>query len=385
MRTRSDGTCYIASMSAQSERFGTFVLDGPRFSARGVPVEALAEIVAYREIVVDVARQLFLRDHPDRERSLRNLDKKLDLRLLEVNEGSADLLITRATASDQITDNEGKPIADLLDESRDLITAAISSVAASFELPPKFPRKSLPKFRALGRSLSAGDTLRIGAVSGATATYTERTRARFLDLIADNSRPARQEISGRIVELDPEKAIFHLRTSEDYRVQASYVLDDVSIPSSWLVDESGDGPLVSVIGSALVSDDGEIQKFISVERVRPAGLDNLLASVERLSTLAPGWMDGAGVAVLPEAIEFAQDVLGKLPNVPSGVAPAPLPDGGIRLEWTRDASDYVVEIEADGGLYLCRLGADPHEDVDRQLADYDGYALLRFFQGVIDE
>lgn len=372
-------------MSAETERFGTFVLDGPRFVAKGVPVEALAELVAYREIVVDVARQLFLRDHPDRERSLRNLDKKLDMRLTEVNEGSADLLLTRATSADEISDDDGRPIADLLEDSRDLITDAITSVATSFLLPAKFPRKSLPKFRALGRSLSSVDSLRVGRIGGTTATYTEQTRSRFLTLIADNSRAARQEISGRIVELDPEKSVFHLRTAEDYRLQASYAMSDLTIPTSWLVDESGDGPLVSVIGSALVSDDGEIQRFLSVEKVRPAGLENLLASVEGLRNLTSEWMGPGSVPILAEASEFALAVLEKLPSVPAGISPAPLPDGGIRLEWTSEESDFVVEIEADGGLYLCKLAAESSNDIDRQLDSYDSYALLRFLQGVIDE
>ncbi|GAA3211207.1 hypothetical protein [Microbacterium terregens] len=372
-------------MSAGTERFGTFVLDGPRFGARGVPVEALEELVVYREIVVDVARQLYLRDHPDRERSLRNLDKKLDLRLLEVKEGSADLLLTRATADDELAGDDGRPISDLLEESRDLVTEAIRNVSKAYELPARFPRKSLPRFRAFGRSLSRADTLRVGDLNGNTATYTESVRSRFLDLIADNSRAVRQEISGRIVELDPERSIFHLRTAEDYRVPGFYGVSDVSIPSIWLVDESGEGPLVSVIGSALVSDDGEIQRFLSVDQVRPAGLENLLDSVDRLRALQDGWMGAESVAILPEAIDFAYKALQRLQSVPAGISPAPLPDGGVRLEWTRDGIDFVVEIEADGGLYLCRLGADSVSDADRQLDSYDDRALIDFFQGVLSE
>jgi hypothetical protein len=368
-------------MSAGTERFGTFVLDGPRFSAPGVPVEALAELVAYREIVVDVARQLFLSDRPERERSIRNLDKKLDLRLTAVNEGSADLMLTRAVADDELVDDEGRPLADLLEDSRDLVTEAIRSVVDHFELPARFPRKSLPRFRAFGRSLGKTDSVRVGNLSGDTVVYNESARSKFLDLIADNSRAARQEISGRIVELDPERFVFHLRTAEDYRVPGFYGSSDLTIPNSWLVNDEGDAPLVSVVGSALVSDDGVIQRFLSVDEVTPAGLDSLLARVDALSQLESGWMGPGSDPILPTAIEFVRGVLQKLQSIPAGLSPAPLPDGGLRLEWTREGIDYVVEAEADGGLYLCRLGLDAEDDEDRQLASYDGNALLGFFSG----
>src|SRR5215211_6454170 len=103
--------------------FAYFLLVGERFKAHGMPVDAFTEVVAFRDAVLSVARELYMREHPDRARVARNFRQQLDLRIASVEGGSARPLIMRHLETD-VLDIGG----DYFDEARDLITRALRSI-----------------------------------------------------------------------------------------------------------------------------------------------------------------------------------------------------------------------------------------------------------------
>lgn len=372
-----DGSTSVPS--EDGERFALFVLEGERFDAPGVPVDALSELVIYRALIVDVAKQCYLRDHPDRVRSRRNMERDFDLRLEKIRPGSADLLIRRRPAMD--LDGPALVSDDYFDESRDLVTNAINSVALTGELPADFPPRSLPKFRHLGRTLDGGDRIRTGHIDGSnTAFVTPGIRETFQTLIDQLAQGARQEVAGRIVELDPERLVFHLRTAEGARIQCNYGWAGLSISRALLADENGDGPLVTVEGEALVTDDGEVQQFTSVERVQRVANHKLIETIEKHSQLPHGWLgEGSSIPVLEAVTDRAIDALDGVSYLPAGIASAPLPDGGLRFEWSRQDNDFILELDADGSMYMCVLTPRAEDDVDLSVP-FDPESFRRFME-----
>jgi len=369
---------------ADDDRFGLFKLEGERFEAAGVPVEALLELVTYRSLLVDVAKQCYLRDNPDRERSKRHLDRNFDLRLEGVDQGSSDLVIRRGVTAEVLkpvvsATRDGTIFSDYYDESRDLVADAVHSVAAGNGLPINFPRKSIAKFRNFGRTLEPGSRLRLASPSGShSASLDVNVREAFLALIADEAQAARQEVAGRLVELDTERGVFHLRTSDGDRIPCLYGFSGIAVPNELLADENGDGPLVTVEGEALVSSEGTIQRFTSVSAVRRVGLDDVLQKLDVISHLQDGWLDRTSHAVSDDVLRRARSALKDLDAVPEDFQPAPLPDGGLRFEWARGHVEYVLEFEADGGLYMCRLAESADQDEDRNLSAFESGAFRRF-------
>lgn len=361
-------------------RFGMFVLEGARFKAPGVPVDALIELVTYRELVVDVAKQCFLRDNPGRERSRRNLDQDFDLRLDGVIQGSSDLLVRRHFADPPTASLiNGRDVQTYYDEGRDLVSDAVASVGLGEGLPKAFPRKSVVKFRNFGKTLAAGHRLRLSDPVGARKSYmTPVVHEAFLDIIANTSQPVRQEVAGRIVELDTERGVFNLRTSDGDRIPCSYGFHVTSVAKELLADENGDGPLVSVEGDALVSSAGTIQRFTDVAAIELFGLDALLKKLDEIHALDDGWLNRESLALQHEIYVLAKQAISDLGTVPEGFSPAPLPDGGLRFEWSRGSTEYVLEFEVDGGMYMCLLPSRPAGDQDVTLKSYDATAFQRF-------
>lgn len=60
------------------------------------------------------------------------------------------------------------------------------------------------------------------------------------------------------------------------------------------------------------------------------------ARLTRLAALEPGWLDGEGEAITPEAIAAARDA-GRLF---AGAGIFPIPEGGVQLEWGHSGPIY---------------------------------------------
>lgn len=72
-------------------------LTGSRFGQPGMPVEVLPELAAYRELVATVARELFLRRNPGRQRVPRGFTESFQLRLERVDKGSTIPVLERVS------------------------------------------------------------------------------------------------------------------------------------------------------------------------------------------------------------------------------------------------------------------------------------------------
>lgn len=377
-------------MTDVSDRFGQFILRGPDFDKRGMPVEAAAELIAYKALILDVAKKLFLQENPQRERSQRNLSAEFDLRLEAIEPGSADLQISLERPATLFEDLG--PLFDIFERSRDLVTSAINNVSKTGLVPPEFPTKSLPKFRSLGKTLRDGHSILIGDISDRlTATLDLPTRASFLKILTAASRVVPQDKIGTVVELDPERMVFHLRTPDDERIMCYYGTGMGSVPKELLIDENGDGPLVVVQGDALVGSDGAIERFSSVHAVVEvetsiAAVDSGIRS-ERVKTrlrdiaaLSSGWLDPQSQPVSRTVMAQAWTLVERLNSLPEQFTPAPLPDGGLRFEWSVGLVDYIAELEADGGMYLCALDESSDDDIDFESPIIDEDKFLNFIQ-----
>lgn len=380
-------TTQSSDQDTPGSRFGLFVLEGEPFETPGVPVDALFELVIYRTLIVDVAKQCFLRDNPRRVRSQRNMERDFDLRLVEVKQGSSNLLLERTPVSELNNAGPAAVFNDYFDESRDLITTAISEVGQTGRLPNEFPTSSLSKFRNLGRTLTPGSRIKTGRVDGSDSAYfTPATRDAFQKLIEEMSQISHQEIIGRIVEIDTERLVFHLRTAEGVRIQCSYSSGHVTIPHELLTDETGNGPLVVIEGEALVDDEGDVQRFEFVRRVRPFRTTRIIEQIQKLTELPPGWLGEADSVPVKQSIAGSVSSLLEQPHeLPETLAPAPLPDGGIRFEWTINELDYILEINPDNSIYMCILAEDAEDDVDTTLDTFNGDAILHLLkEGTLD-
>ncbi len=151
---------------------------GHRFEDHDLDFAVLPELVAYRTIVVDCAKALWRRDHPDRERLPANYEESIVLSFSRVEGSSVAVPIERKIFAGEQARLWQKR--DEVDEAVSLIADAVEAASADRPLPRKFPKEALGAFESYGRTLRADEWFeQIPTGRAIPALYTIATRERL--------------------------------------------------------------------------------------------------------------------------------------------------------------------------------------------------------------
>lgn len=341
----------IKLVAGPDDAFARLRLTGARFDDPGMPVEALAELVAYREILVGVAKDLFHRHHPERQRVPRGFTDRLQLRLSVVEPGSAVPVLERVPVPGTLMTVE-----DEFTEARDLILDAVAAVVEGRPLPDGFPRDSLVLFNRFGQTLRPDEGIELVRAGSTTGpTYTPSVRK----ALVLNDRPAYQEEVqgiGWISELDAEKMRCSIRLRGGPSNLVSAPLDEVTFESARdALAPNGEGPPVRITGVGVFDVADRLIRFDSLHEVtvRDDDLSALDRRLDELAALQPGWLNEEAEQLDPRALRQARAILTDLLSldVPRPRV-YPTPHGGIQAEWTIDEFEISITFEPDGSLYI---------------------------------
>jgi hypothetical protein len=160
------------------EEIATLRFAGERFDQHSLDVECTQELLSYKRLILECAKELWRRRNPNRERLPKNFEEAFTLVFSEVTEGSAVIPLKR-----RIEYRDGQlPLAppDEFNEAAELIDLSISAAGQDQKLPDAFPRNVVPLFKEFGKTLSSSETLFIRARYRATeAVYSPVARARL--------------------------------------------------------------------------------------------------------------------------------------------------------------------------------------------------------------
>lgn len=164
-------------MSREStEELATLRFAGSRFEAHALDIECTQELLAYRTLVLECAKELWHRDHPDRVNLPKRFEDGLRLEFDRVVPGSAALPLRRVRETTQgVLDFD-----DEFDEAAALIDAAIAAAGRDELLPEALPSNVVPLFGKFGTTLRPDETLFVRARrSVAEAEYNALARQRL--------------------------------------------------------------------------------------------------------------------------------------------------------------------------------------------------------------
>ncbi len=165
-------------MSTPTIPLASLRFDGERFVDHALDVDCVGELTAYKRLVMECAKELWRRAHPDYERLPKGFEEKLTLQFAEVIPGSAVVPLRRVVMHEQPT----LDFDDEFDQAAALIDEAIVAADADELLPSALPRNVIPLFRDFGRSLRDSETLFIQSRHRSTAApYTAKARLRLAD------------------------------------------------------------------------------------------------------------------------------------------------------------------------------------------------------------
>ncbi len=165
-------------MSTPTVLLASLRFDGERFADHALDVDCVNELVVYKRLVMDCAKELWRRVHPDYERLPKGFESGLALRFAEITPGSAVIPLRRVVTQLQ----PPLDFDDEFDQAAALIDEAIIAADGDELLPAAFPRNVIPIFRDFGRSLSEAETLFVQSRHRTQAApYSARARQRLAD------------------------------------------------------------------------------------------------------------------------------------------------------------------------------------------------------------
>ena len=302
---------------------------GERFNEHTLPVDVARDLAAYETLILELAKHLYLEDHPDRQRVPKGFAANFRLDIERIDPGSAKPALALVLAGVLALQGGER---DYFEQARDLVAECVASPVVS--LPSSFPKELLAHFNQFGRSLRPDETLELplpGSVVPASLTQEKR---RQLVLAADNYYEREIDLLGFIEEVDYSKSSFRLRLLEGGNAT-------VPMPASFhgVARKYGgrDRHLITVRGIGAYDAWERIQKVVQVESLDVLKNYVIATKLDEISQLKDGWFEGFGLA--PDADDLAA-LSEKLINEYPDKLPLPLltptQDGNILLEWAAE-------------------------------------------------
>jgi hypothetical protein len=311
---------------------------GPRFEEHTLPVEVARDLAAYEELVVELAKHLWLSEHPGRERVPRGFEKGFSLHLEGmIEDGSAKPLLSWVAAGGPaLQDGNG----GYFEQARDLISDCVIASAAGQPLPDQFPKELLDYFNVFGRSLREGESLELPCAAGPATLTPDRRKA--LVLAAQKVYTKDVELTGRVGEIDFEKQSFRLRLEEGAAVTAP-------LPENFseIARHAGgkERTLVLLRGVGVYDAWDRLQKLAETHHLESLPNQALAAQIEALAALQDGWFEGQGKAPDKDQLAWATDrLVSSFPEDLPFPHVAPTPEGGLFLEWIQKPWRVSAEI-----------------------------------------
>ena len=125
--------------------------NGGRFVDHGIDVDVLTDLLRYKHLIVEIAKELWRKNNPDRQRLPKNFDDEFALKFYSVEANCATIPLEREIRSE--IQKSLWNVEDELDDAVELVCAAIDAAAEDSAFPENFPKSLLPLFGEYGKTL----------------------------------------------------------------------------------------------------------------------------------------------------------------------------------------------------------------------------------------
>ena len=157
----------------------THIFKGPRFEDHGIDIDVLEELISYKKILVETAKELWRRHNPDHQRLPNNFEDSLCIKFYKLGKGSTEVPLERVIQYDDGELPLPRP-EDELDEAVKVVAEAEDAANNDSPLPDGFPKSILQHFEAYGSSLRENESFeQRPANSSRRYVYSSKTRERL--------------------------------------------------------------------------------------------------------------------------------------------------------------------------------------------------------------
>ena len=340
---------------------------GPRFDEHTLPLSAAKDLAAYEELVVELAKHLYLNKHGDRLRVPKGFADGFHLHLQRVDEGSAKPLLALVMAGALLN-----PLPPEFAEAKTLINEVIAT-GEKEKLPVAFPKELYSYFNRIGRSLEPGERLEWTPDNAANPSALTPAKRKRLALAVGATYEAEVDIVGQVFSLNTEKPGGQLRTGEGKIV--SFDFDQPFLHE--LKEALGNRILYAHIQGVGVYDVYDRLKLIKeIEQVEVVPHYTLTSAIDDLNNLKDGWLEGRGKAPTGlDLFNLADDLVEAFPTGIDYPAVIPTEEGNVSLEWIKPSARVELEVnfaEARLEVYATDIESDTFVEESFEKTDWAG-------------
>ena len=249
--------------------------NGPRFEDHGLDVGVLSEIVAYKRLLQETAKEIWRRKHPKRVRLPKKFDAEITLKSLNLEPGSTGVPLMREMPLAQVP--QLVSLEDELDEAAVLLEEGIRAAGESESVATQLPRNIIPLFEELGKTLREDEFLLISAgTRDETARYDRPVKERILAW-ATSSYTDLVDLTGEVRATDLDGLKFTLRLQDGRKVAGRFKPEHETLVLKALGEHFSRRMRVKGVGD-FASEDGTLKQIVNIDQLELIGPE--LASEE---------------------------------------------------------------------------------------------------------
>ena len=205
-------------MRRQTREIAHLCFKGARYDGRALDAAALEELVQFQKIVTEMARAIWKKGRPDRERLPRNFEECTQFVFRRIEDGSTIVPLEISSDSDQDLWGYQHEVV----EAVNLIYGAFVAVNRDEEpLPEGVPRKVLPSLAAFGKKLLGSAEIQFAPPDREMTPVSPKARQR-LDTMAKDSYVDELEITGLVLEADVRQRRFQIWMEDGTNAQVRF-------------------------------------------------------------------------------------------------------------------------------------------------------------------
>jgi hypothetical protein len=242
--------------------------NGPRFEDHGLDVSVLPEIIAYKQILQETAKEIWRRNNPKRVRIPKGFDAEIALKFFHLESGSTGVPLIREMPPKQFP--ELMFFDDEVDEAAELLEEAIRAAGKREAAPSRLPRKIIPLFDELGKTLREDEFLLISAgTPDDTARFDGAVKERILAWAA-SSYSDLIDLTGEVRATDLDGLRFALRLEDGRKITGRFQPEHEKVILEALGGHFSQRMRVTGIGE-FAPEDGTLKQIVDVKQIELIG------------------------------------------------------------------------------------------------------------------
>ena len=353
-------------------------LTGVRFEGHAIPLEFLKDLAVLGEMIAEVAKLKFLKDHPGRQRSPRGFTEGIELKLTDIDDGSAIPVISLVIAASTLLPLENQTY---FERARDDVVNAIGAAEQKQLITDYLPEQTLSYFDRMGRSLRDDEAIEFTTPTRQTPARLTRETRRTLVLASSKVKELTEETSirGTVPEADQDDMTFEIQLIDGRKVNAPIAAQHLdTIIDAFNGYKTGARVLLEGIGR--YSRNGRLLCFDSIEHISILDALDIPARLDELRSLQDGWLEGQGEAPSPEGLDWMSQALGQYyPEDLQLPFLYPTAEGEIQVEWSLGPNEVTLEVDLiahSGQWHVLNMETDKEESRTLTLDDATDWEWL---------